>query len=136
MKVGATNTYINAGLAALLEVHGPQEAGARPLSAKLNYIMPAWDAILREEEVRWRKALMDFELSWLLALGRSSLGSLEAMPSAGAAVNALTDALARASEAGEREAAPILVRVQKASTAARIALVWMIQSRKKDPPAR
>lgn len=130
MKVGATNTYINAGLAALLEVHGPQEAGARPLSAKLNYILPAWDAVLREEEARWRKALMDFELAWLRALGRSSLGGLEAMPSAGAAVNALTDALARASEAGDKVAAPILVRVQKASTAARISLVWMIQNNK------
>lgn len=127
MKIGATNTYINAGLAGLLEAHGPQgDDLGRPLSAKLNWIMLAWDQSMRDEVERWRKKLADYEMAWLRReCGEKMLAVDKGLP-AEAAVNVIKDTLLRAVEAGDLVAPAILLHVQKATVAARVALVWTL----------
>lgn len=127
MKTGTTNTYITARMATLLDAHGPQGDILRPLSAKLGYIVPAWDAAMRDEAERWRKKLEQHELNWLRGACDEALRSIDGGLPAADAVNAIQGVLARAGVGDWEMAQRIRGQVQRATVSARMALVWMLR---------
>lgn len=126
MKVGATNTYINARLGALLDAHGPRGEIARPLSAKLNYIMPAWDAIVRQEAERWTKKLSPADLEWLRHECREHLRPINGGLGAADAAAMIGSVLAANASASEAMVAGIQKHFGKATIAEKVALVWLL----------
>lgn len=133
METGKTTTYINPRLAGLLDEHGPQDDGARGLADKLNYILPAWDKILREEKARWRALLTREE--WLVcqsctlshAFAMEMGGPLD-LDLSGAVLACVADTLDSelAMDDAAKWRASTIAKLQGATLAAQLALVWML----------
>lgn len=79
MKSGPCNTYLTERIASLLDAHGPDadEDSSRGLAEKLKYIVPAWDAVLRDEKRRWRELLKDEDWFVLLSCTLSHAFAME-----------------------------------------------------------
>lgn len=132
MKTGRTTTYINERLANLLDAHGPTGEGERNLADKLGYIIPGWDRVLRDEAAKWRKTLSKPE--WHL-LQAATISHAFAMDVGGPLEDDLGSVLlcvqdSEPDELGIADAAmhqaSVSLLLEQASTAAQLALVWML----------
>lgn len=138
MKTGATNTYINERLANLLDGHGPGGDGNRVLAEKLNYIIPGWDKILREEKARWKATLAHEEwivcqsCTWSHGFAMETGGPVETDLSGAvlACVEDTLDSEIMMDDAGKWRSSTI-EKLRGASSAAQLALVWMLLRERK-----
>lgn len=138
MKTGATNTYINERLANLLDEHGPDGDGNRVLADKLNYIVPGWDRILREEKARWKQLLTREEwlvcqsCTWSHQFAMEAGGPVETDLS-GAVLACVEDTLDSEimMDDAPKWRASTIEKLRGASTAAQLALVWMLLRERK-----
>lgn len=134
MKPGQTTTYINDRLAGLLEEHGPDAGGdRRQLAEKLNYLVAAWDAIMRDEKARWKEHLsrdeweVVLQCCWSHAFAMEQGGPYEADLS-GAILACVQDALPSEITLDGADAllASTATKLRDASAAAQFALAWMV----------
>ena len=133
MEPGKTTTYINPRLANLLDEHGPTDEGARGLAEKLNYIVPGWDKVLRDEKARWRALLTKEE--WIV-LQACTISHAFAMESGGpidldlseSVLACVADTLDTeiAMDNAEKWRASTIEKIKGATVAAQLALVWML----------
>ena len=136
MKSGRINTYITPQLANLLDEHGPDGGDENNLAEKLGYLVPAFDGILRDEKKRWTKLLSrdEWEVAqvamWSHAWSMETGGAWE-LDARDCILANLRDMDAQELEAagiGDPEAvrASLAAKLQGATTAAQIALAWML----------
>lgn len=134
MKQGKVNTYLNERLAALLDAHGPESDAEsdRGLADKLNYIIPGWDAVLRDEKKRWRASLSDQE--WIVVQS-CTMSHAFAMECGGPVEQDIGAILMCAEDTLDSELAMDDAAIWRASTikklrgatvASDLALVWML----------
>lgn len=130
MKPGSATTYINERLAGLLDEHGPETGdGTRGLAEKLGYILPAWDAVLREEKARWRALLAREEWEsilqacWSHAFAMETGGAYD-LDLSGAILACVEDSLPGELATGNPDA--LKAKLRGASAAAQLALAWMV----------
>lgn len=137
MQAGKINTYVNERLANLLETHGPSSDGTRVLAEKLNYIVPGWDRILRDEAAKWRKTLSKAEWHVLQA---ATISHAFAMDVGGPVEDDLGSVLlcvqdSTPDDLGIADAvmhqASVSLALEQASTASQLALVWMLLRERK-----
>ena len=133
METGKITTYINPSLASLLDNHGPQDDGARGLADKLNYIVPGWDKILRDEKARWRALLTREEWIFCQAATISHAFAMEMggpldLDLSGAVLACVADTLSEeiAMDDAEKWRQSTIAKLQGATLAAQLALVWML----------
>lgn len=136
MRPGQTTTYINDRLANLLDEHGPHllsDDGKRQLAEKLNYLVAAWDAILRDEKARW-KALLSrdewevvLQCCWSHAFAMEQGGPYEADLS-GAILACVQDTLPSdiTLDGADVLLASTAAKLRDATVAAQFALAWMV----------
>lgn len=133
MQPGKATTYINDRLANLLAEHGPTDDGARGLADKLNYIIPAWDKVLREEKARWTALLTREEwsvvlqctLSHAFAMDTGAPFDLDLSGAILACVEDTQDSEIMMDDAATWRASTI-TKLRGATLAAQLALVWMV----------
>ena len=137
MKSGRVNTYITPQLAHLLDEHGPDGGDdVNNLAEKLAYIVPAFDGILRDEKKRWTKLLSRDEWqaaqvamwshAWSMETGRAwELDARDCILANVRDVDAQELEAAGTCETDDVRAS-LTTKLQDATTAAQIALAWML----------
>ena len=137
MKKGKINTYLTDRLANLLNAHGPQDAGERGLAGKLKYIVPAWDAILRDEKKRWRASLDAQEWFVLQSCTISHSFAMEYggawETDVGAILACVEDMLGSelCMDNPEKWRSSTVAKLRGASVSSDLALVWMLLRERK-----
>lgn len=133
MKTGTVTTYLTDRMGALLDEHGPSPDGNRVLAEKLGYIVPGWDAILRDEKARWRERLTREEwfvcqaatLSHAFSMETGGLVHDDASGAVLACVEDTQDSDLEMADAARWRASTI-DKLRGATVAAQLALVWML----------
>jgi len=138
MKPGKTSLYLTERLANLLDSHGPAgDEGERNLGEKLGYIVPGWDAILRDEKARWKTTLTREE--WIVCQSCTISHSFS-MDDGGPVEIDLGCVLACVEDTLDSEIcmddaskwrASTITKLRGASNAAQLALVWMLLRERK-----
>jgi len=138
MKPGKTSLYLTDRIANLLDAHGPSGTdGERNLGEKLGYIVPGWDRILRAEASTWRESLTRDE--WILAQA-VTISHAFAMEVGGPVEDDLGSVLLCLEDTNAQDiedqslwpaVATLLPKLRSASTAAQLALVWMLLRERK-----
>ena len=133
MKHGKTSIYLTERIANLLDGHGPEGAETeRNIGEKIGYILPGWDAILRDEKARWRNSLSPEE--WIVCQS-CTIGHLFSMESGGPVEVDVGSVLASVEDTLDSEIAmddakkwreSTIQKLQGATIAAQLALVWML----------
>lgn len=133
MKSGKINTYLNDRLTHLLNEHGPKDEGERGLADKLNYIIPAWHEIMREEKARLTSLLSPAEWICVQACTISHSFAMEdggAMEAdlGGSVLACVEDTLDSELAMDDASAvqASTITKLQGLSNAQQLALVWML----------
>ena len=134
MKHGKTSIYLTERIANLLDGHGPEGAETeRNIGEKIGYILPGWDAILRDEKARWRNSLSPEE--WIVCQA-CTISHAFAMESGGpidldlseSVLACVADTLDTeiAMDNAEKWRASTIEKIKGATVAAQLALVWML----------
>lgn len=131
MKPGKTSIYLGERMAKLLDAHGPTgNEGERNLGEKLSYIVDGWDRIMRDEKSRWNLTREEWIVCQSCTISHwfSMEGGGPVELDVGAVLACVEDTLD--SEIMLENAAKwresTILKLQKASTVAQLALVWML----------